>query len=418
MEESVDTPHPADAELVARARADDKGAFGELVERHQQMALRVALGMVANQDIARQLVQEAMLQAYLSLDHLRNNSSFKSWLYGIVLNVCRSYIRDQKVALFSWEAMVGGLRFEAIPFSATALDPQAVMEEQELHRKVLAAVNALSPKNRAATLLFYYEQLSLQEIAAMLGISVTAVKGRLHRARKRLKQRLWPIYAETAPTKQRRITMVADIPYRTVTIADVIERRQEDQRSHVVVLLDKAGRRILPIFIAPSQGEAIAFHLAERRPPRPLTYEFIASILEALEAKLEEVRVEALKDQVYYAVAKIRSGDTVQELDARPSDALALSLRMGSPIFVAEEVLEKEGMDIPEHIWETRQLDADVPIRQGIDSIVRVLEGKLQEWERKRQAARSRPPPTEEEMEQRREKARRELLDWVFGVGP
>ena len=96
-----------DAELVALARSGDRDAFGHLVERHQQMAKRIAMGMVPNEDIARELVQEAMLQAYLSLDHLRDDGRFKSWLYGITLNVCRSHIRDQKTVLFSLEALAG-----------------------------------------------------------------------------------------------------------------------------------------------------------------------------------------------------------------------------------------------------------------------------------------------------------------------
>lgn len=91
-----------DAELVALARSGDKDAFGQLIERYQLLVKRIAIGMVANDDIAQDLVQEAMLQAYLSLNHLQEDGRFKNWLYGIVLNVCRSYIRDQKAVFFLW----------------------------------------------------------------------------------------------------------------------------------------------------------------------------------------------------------------------------------------------------------------------------------------------------------------------------
>ena len=99
-----------DAELVALARSGDKNAFGHLIERYQQMARRVAIGVVRQVDLARELANETMLQAYLSLDRLRDDRRFQSWLYGIVLNVCRSYFRDQRSSLLSLEAIAGGLR--------------------------------------------------------------------------------------------------------------------------------------------------------------------------------------------------------------------------------------------------------------------------------------------------------------------
>jgi RNA polymerase sigma factor (sigma-70 family) len=189
-----------DTELVTLARSGDKNAFGRLAERYQQMARRVAACMVSDEDMARELTQEAMLQAYLSLSHLRDDAAFGNWLYGIVLNVCRSYLRDQKTVL-SWEDLEGGVRFGVLDFSDAAPDPQWAAEEQELHRKVLQAVQNLPPASQVAALLFYYERLSLQEIAAILGISVTAVKGRLYKARKRLGEQLSALYSdgETSP---------------------------------------------------------------------------------------------------------------------------------------------------------------------------------------------------------------------------
>ncbi len=95
----------SDAELVDLARTGDKHAFGILIERYQGISIRVALRMVANEEIARELVQDALLQAFLSLDHLREGARFRNWLYGIVLNVCRNHIRSQKIEFFSLEAL-------------------------------------------------------------------------------------------------------------------------------------------------------------------------------------------------------------------------------------------------------------------------------------------------------------------------
>ena len=342
-----------DGELVALARAGDKDAFGQLIERYQQMAQRVALGRVANSEVAQQLAQEAMLQAYLSLDHLREDDRFRSWLYGIVLNVCRSYMRDQKILLYSLEALEDIPQIVASRLSSADPPPQAVAEEQELRREILAAIQALPPKSRAAALLFYYERLSVQEIAVALGVSATAVKGRLHRARKQLREPLWPVYLEMAPEERsRRKTMTKDTSYRVVTIADVIEREGDHKPVHILILLDEAGRRVLPLRISHIEGTAILLRLFERDVPRPLTHDLMSSLLQAVGVTVEEVRVEALREGCFYGVVKLRDGDTEQEVDARPSDAIALALRTGCPIYAAEEVLEEAGIPIPESAGE------------------------------------------------------------------
>jgi RNA polymerase sigma factor (sigma-70 family) len=393
-----------DAELVRLARSGNKNAFGQLIERYQQMTRRIALGMVANDQVAKELAQEAMLQAYLSLDHLRDEARFKSWLYGIVLNVCRSYIRDQKIDYFSWEAMMGGVRFEVIHFSSLAPDPQEAAEERELHHLVLKAVNALSPKNRAATLLFYYEQLSLPEIAAILDVSVTAVKGRLHKSRKQLRERLLPLYLEISHTEQRRKTMVK------VTIADIVVKKyeQEDegkQREHyIIMLLDEAGQRTLPIWVGPFEGWSIAIGLRKVSTRRPVTFNFIASLLEAVEVELEEVRVEALRDDTFYGVAKVRNGDRVQEVDARPSDAIALAVLTGSPIYVADEVMKMAGVDV------SREMAQGPKLGHGLDGIVQEIEEKTAV-----EIKRCEEKLKEEMREGKTRQAQQEIIALVFG---
>src|SRR6266567_7235517 len=122
--------HQADIELVALARRGNKDAFGQLIERYQHMVKCIALGIVSNEETARELAQEAMLQAYLSLDHLRDNARFKSWLYGITLNVCRSYIREQKTDFFSLEALMGGMYHDTWGFPSAVIDPEELAEQR------------------------------------------------------------------------------------------------------------------------------------------------------------------------------------------------------------------------------------------------------------------------------------------------
>lgn len=333
-----------DTELVALARSGDKDAFGQLIERYQQMVRRIALRMVAQEEIARELAQEAILQAYLSLDHLRDNTRFKSWLYGIVLNVCRSYIRDQKTDVFSLEAMAGGMYHNIEFFPSEVIDPEEIAEQHELHQVVLHAVEQLSPKDRVATLLFYYEQLSLREIAAILGVSVSTVKGRLFRAREQLREHLLPLYADMrdkTERKQGRETMIK------VTVVTVTEGTY-GAKGNVVTLLDEAGQRIMNIWITERDALVIALGLTGTDPIRPMSMHLMVNLLKATGMELEEVRIEALKDDIFYAVTKIRSGDVSHELDARPSDAIALAVLMDKPIYASEEVLERCAVALPE----------------------------------------------------------------------
>jgi RNA polymerase sigma factor (sigma-70 family) len=389
-----------DIELVALARKGDKDAFDLLAERHQMTALRFAMRLVRNVDLAQELAQEAMLQAYLSLDRLRDPARFKAWLCGIVSNVCRSHLRDQKVAYFSLEAMAGGLQFDAVPFSGVAATPQEIAEQRELHQTVLDAINVLASKDRDATLFFYYDQLSVREIAALLGTSVGAVKVRLHRARQRLRDTLLSQHPEIVPRKQRRKSMVK------VTIADVVkqERTDEEGRSHalhVIVLQDEAGRRALPIWVGAFEGQSIAMGLGEFSASRPMTFNFFASLLRAINAQVEEVRVEMLKEDTFYAVVKIRCGEATSEVDARPSDALALAVLTGSPILAAEDVIERAGVDIP-------QATKASPARDGVRSILREIE----EMQQQMRAQPSHPMSAAFDLT----RAKEELMAAVFSV--
>ncbi|GAC1522956.1 MAG: RNA polymerase sigma factor RpoE [Ktedonobacteraceae bacterium] len=176
-----------DAELVLLASEGNRDAFAYPEERFQQRVRRIAMHMVAGEEIARELAQEALLQAYLSLEHLRDPVSFKSWIYGITLNVCKSYLRDQKVDALSLESVMGGMRCDML--LDDAIDPQGVVEERELRQVVFQAVQSLRPGDRAAAHLFYYEQLTLREVAAILDVPLAPGKGRLHRARHQLRER-------------------------------------------------------------------------------------------------------------------------------------------------------------------------------------------------------------------------------------
>jgi bifunctional DNase/RNase len=125
-----------------------------------------------------------------------------------------------------------------------------------------------------------------------------------------------------------------------VTIADIHRHKIEGQQfeHNIITLLDEAGQRVLPIWIGTAEGQAMAMRLRRIEVPRPMTFSFMASLLEVLNAKLIEARVETLRDNVFYGVAKIQSGSTVREIDTRPSDVLTLAAGTGCPIYVSESI--------------------------------------------------------------------------------
>ena len=110
---------------------------------------------------------------------------------------------------------------------------------------------------------------------------------------------------------------------------------------YVVVLEDVEKTRLVPIWIGASEGNAIALEFQGEKFPRPLTHDLIVNILTLLKASVEKVVVNDLKDNSYYALLFIRMEGKTFSLDARPSDLLAIAVRVHCPIFIDEKVLQK-----------------------------------------------------------------------------
>jgi hypothetical protein len=127
---------------------------------------------------------------------------------------------------------------------------------------------------------------------------------------------------------------------------DVIGVRMEMPSNNPIVLLrESGGVRYLPIWVGAVEATAIAFAQQGVVPPRPMTHDLLKDVLEATGATLVEIRITALEDGVFYAVLVFASG---VEVSARPSDAIALALRAGVPIYGADEVLDEAGIELPE----------------------------------------------------------------------
>lgn len=109
----------------------------------------------------------------------------------------------------------------------------------------------------------------------------------------------------------------------------------------IVILKDLTGEKVLPIWIGFMEASAIAMELEKTPRARPLTHDLMKTLLETLKFSVARVEVTDLKNDTFYAEIRLKRGTEEHIVDSRPSDAIAIALRTGSPIFVRDEVLEK-----------------------------------------------------------------------------
>ena len=133
-----------------------------------------------------------------------------------------------------------------------------------------------------------------------------------------------------------------------VQLARIVIRETSDQQC--IYLREKQGERQFPIVIGIFEAWAIDRKVRDRKTPRPMTHDLMASLVQSLDARLERVVVSELKDNTFYARLVLRRTGQAQtiDVDARPSDAIALAVHLDAPIFVAEGVLESVLTSPPE----------------------------------------------------------------------
>lgn len=118
--------------------------------------------------------------------------------------------------------------------------------------------------------------------------------------------------------------------------------------AYALILTEKEGNKRLPIIIGAFEAQAIALELEQIKPPRPMTHDLLKNAILSHGSAVEEVMIHELHEGTFFAQLKIRTSGSVIELDARPSDAIALSIRFHAPIFVDESILEEAGIEADE----------------------------------------------------------------------
>ncbi|HNR68723.1 MAG TPA: DUF151 domain-containing protein [bacterium] len=128
----------------------------------------------------------------------------------------------------------------------------------------------------------------------------------------------------------------------------------------VVILKDENQNRWLPIVVGSTEAQAIALQLENISPPRPLTHDLIKNLLESLDVNISRIVVSDLRENTYYALIGLQSDHLFQDVDARPSDAIALALRMNAPIFVEDGVMQRASISEKHEETEHHRDDEDL----------------------------------------------------------
>jgi RNA polymerase sigma-70 factor, ECF subfamily len=187
----MESPKPdaaTELEWIKRAQRGDQEAFGRLVERHQRRVFSLVYHLVRRRDAVEDLAQEIFLKAYLAIRSFNFESSFGTWLGRVAVNHCYDYLRKERASRVKYYAEMseeGSRRLEESYEGQQADAPDA--EQQALLQETVSALLERAPADdRILLVLKEMEELSVEEIAEIMRLTKTAVKVRLHRARKRM----------------------------------------------------------------------------------------------------------------------------------------------------------------------------------------------------------------------------------------
>lgn len=176
-----------DAELVRRAAAGQSAAYGHLVRRWAGRVLAVCHARVGRGDAAEDLAQEAMLRGFVSIGTLQQPDRFGAWLLGISRMVCLDWLKDRRRDDLTLSAA------DELPSRRSEPPPAqtgAALDDATEAERVLRAVEALPEPYRETVLLFYYNDMSYEDLARLLEVTPAAINQRLTRARHMLRERL------------------------------------------------------------------------------------------------------------------------------------------------------------------------------------------------------------------------------------
>lgn len=203
-------PEQDDAILIDRVLDGDRRAFEPLVRRHERRVFRVTLAVLGNIEDAEEAMQDTFVNAFRHLDQFRKESRFTTWLTRIAINNALQKRRSRKNFASLEEAETAPEEFAPKRYEPWKSNPEQLYGKQEIHRFVEQAIQSLPEIYREAFVLRDVEELSAQEAADLLGISVPALKTRLLRARLMMRETLAEKLEEPATLRTKLVHKAVD----------------------------------------------------------------------------------------------------------------------------------------------------------------------------------------------------------------
>ncbi len=376
----------SDIELIESALSGDKKAFTILAEKYYAYCYNKAYKFINDSEVAKDLVQNGLIEAYFCLSNLKNKNSFKYWLGGIINNICKNHLRDNSKKYLSLKQYYEDFR-----------DSENI-EEEKVVEIILRAIKSLEPASGRIVFDFYYEGKSIQDICTEHFISPALVKVRLHRARKELKS----ILEINPELKEYQQYFINKNIMKKVKVIDMI-LGGENKKSCSILLYDQESFRVLPIVITKEEAEAMLIAMKSIDFPRPLTFTLITEIIRTNHLTPEGAYVTDLSNGVFISILKLKNESGIKEYDSRPSDAITIAFMFDCPIFVSEKILNSVGFPVPE------KYKSVTPQEKGIEYLTKLIENSLFEMETKLTSLRAKK--TVHEIQDQVDK----LMNYVFG---
>ena len=340
-----------DAELVRRARAGDKSAFGTLIERYQGAVYGYTYHRLGDFDDAQDVAQEAFLAAYHQLAVLREPAKFAGWLRGIATNHCRRHLRARQREPVSLDA-------EEIILVDGKPTPEDRLEENELQLLAARLLAGLTEENRLTMTLRYLDDLSYEEIGRFLDVPVSTVKGRLYKSRKKLEKEMILMVKRTFDGNK----LGGDFAERVMQRVGIAEIGLGDDWGNIwfstedrqIFVLRMPAAQVKPISDGPKaslreeRGIGLADDLDQLpRAPDPAEsdpasgiYNFIREVMDQFGLKAERVILDAAEGDGMVAEVVVQRQEQTRSISLHTGAAIALAGRLKTPVYATSRTLE------------------------------------------------------------------------------
>jgi RNA polymerase sigma-70 factor, ECF subfamily len=185
-----------DLELIQLLKKGDEDSFRIIVDRYQRFILNTCIKFVYEKETAEDLTQEVFIEVYKSINNFRMDSKLSTWIYRIAITKSLDHLKSKKrkKRFAILKSLFGDDEMEERISAPDNMSPEKLLENQDRLKVLTSALNTLPENQRVAFTLSKYDELSYQEIAEILGTSISAVESLIHRAKANLKKKLYTYY--------------------------------------------------------------------------------------------------------------------------------------------------------------------------------------------------------------------------------